>query len=195
MTGVRMLGAANCARHKMRALEALLLRKGYLEGLRCRISVERGEVQPAVSQLVVEQDLDLVGLGTRGKNQIGKLLMGSIAEKIVPQVACPCSLSERTHSHRSRRRCALQPSCLRLTSRHRQIKLFRMRRVWPWHPKGPLIGLHVLPQVGIKVTFNQDRAPVCPACGSRCIRNGFGQRTEVCCSRGETGENDGEGRK
>lgn len=75
VAGVGMLGAVNFARHNVRNLESEFLQKGYFEGIRYQISVERGEVWPAVSRMVEEEDIDLVVVGTRGRTGLGRLLL------------------------------------------------------------------------------------------------------------------------
>lgn len=82
VAGTGMLGAVNFARHNARDLESEFLQKGYFEGIRYQISIERGEVWPAVSRIVEDEDVDLVVVGTRGRSGLGKLLLGSVAEKI-----------------------------------------------------------------------------------------------------------------
>lgn len=89
VAGVGMLGAVNFARHNARDLESELLQKGYFEGIRYQISVERGEVWPAISRMVEEEGVDLVVVGTRGRSGLGKLLLGSVAEKIFRHSPCP----------------------------------------------------------------------------------------------------------
>ena len=63
--GAGMLGAVNFARHNARDLESEFLQKGYFEGIRYQISVDKGDVWPAVSRLVEEEHVDLVVVGTR----------------------------------------------------------------------------------------------------------------------------------
>ncbi len=48
-----------------------------------------GDVWKVLSRLVVERDIDLIVLGTHGRTGTRKLLMGSTAEKIFRQAACP----------------------------------------------------------------------------------------------------------
>lgn len=82
VTGAGMLGAVNFARQNARDLESEFLQKGYLEGIRYQISVEKGEVWPVVSRIVHEDDIELVVAGTHGRSGLGKLLLGSVAETI-----------------------------------------------------------------------------------------------------------------
>lgn len=48
-----------------------------------------GDVWNTISRLIDEHDIDLLVLGTHGRTGARKLLMGSIAEKIFRQAACP----------------------------------------------------------------------------------------------------------
>jgi nucleotide-binding universal stress UspA family protein len=48
-----------------------------------------GDVWKALSRLIGEHDIDLLVVGTHGRTGARKLLMGSIAEKIFRQAACP----------------------------------------------------------------------------------------------------------
>lgn len=89
VAGAGMLGAVNFARHVARSLESELLKKGYLEGIGYQISVQKGEVWPVVSRTVEEERIDLVVVGTHGRGGLGKLLLGSVAEKIFRQARCP----------------------------------------------------------------------------------------------------------
>jgi nucleotide-binding universal stress UspA family protein len=89
VAGAGMLGAVNFAWHSARNLESELLRKGFLKGIQYQISVQKGEVWPAVSQIVQDERIDLVVVGTHGRSGLGKLLLGSVAEKIFRQARCP----------------------------------------------------------------------------------------------------------
>ncbi|MGA8500236.1 MAG: universal stress protein [Candidatus Sulfotelmatobacter sp.] len=48
-----------------------------------------GDVWKVLSRLIGEHDVDLIVLGTHGRTAARKLLMGSVAEKIFRQAACP----------------------------------------------------------------------------------------------------------
>ena len=89
VTGAGMLGAVHFARRGAHDLESELLQKGYLEGIPYQISVEKGEVWPALFRIVEEEHMDLVVVGTHGRSGLGKLLLGSVAEKIFRQARCP----------------------------------------------------------------------------------------------------------
>jgi universal stress protein A len=51
--------------------------------------VRHGKVCDVLSDIVQQQQIDLVVLGTHGRTGLGKLFMGSVAEEIFRQAACP----------------------------------------------------------------------------------------------------------
>ncbi len=44
---------------------------------------------PALESVINEKQIDLLVLGSRGRTGMGKILLGSVAEEIVRQAACP----------------------------------------------------------------------------------------------------------
>ena len=75
--------AYGSAQEKMRRLSRRL--KGYPN----RIYVRHGEISQIVSDMVREQDIDIVIAGTHGRTGLGRLIMGSVAEEILRQSPCP----------------------------------------------------------------------------------------------------------
>jgi nucleotide-binding universal stress UspA family protein len=53
------------------------------------VQVRRGKVWDAISQIILENCIDLVVVGTQGRTGVGKLLMGSVAEEILRKSPCP----------------------------------------------------------------------------------------------------------
>jgi nucleotide-binding universal stress UspA family protein len=51
--------------------------------------VAEGEVWDEISKLIKQDDIDLAVIGTRGREGLGKILLGSIAEGILRRAACP----------------------------------------------------------------------------------------------------------
>lgn len=51
--------------------------------------VRHGEVKDVLAEIIRDQEIDLVVAGTHGRTGVGRLLMGSVAEQILRQVACP----------------------------------------------------------------------------------------------------------
>jgi nucleotide-binding universal stress UspA family protein len=71
------------AQEKMRRLSRRL--KNYPH----KTYVRHGEIPRAVSDLVREQDIDLIIAGTHGRTGLGRLILGSVAEEILRQAPCP----------------------------------------------------------------------------------------------------------
>ena len=51
--------------------------------------VRRGRIGEVISEIVTDQQIDLLVLGTHGREGIGKLVMGSVAEELLRQSPCP----------------------------------------------------------------------------------------------------------
>ena len=60
-----------------------------LRGVRHEVLFGVGDVWNVLSRLIGEHDIDLIVVGTHGRTGARKLVMGSIAEKIFRQAACP----------------------------------------------------------------------------------------------------------
>lgn len=157
VSGVGMLGAVNFARHNARDLESEFLQKGYFEGIRYQISIERGEVWPAVSRIVEEEDIDLVVVGTRGRSGLGKLLLGSVAEKIFRNSRCPV-LTVGPHFELSfpltaQPRSVLFPTDFSPQAEHALPYAVSLAQ----EHEAQLTFLHVVQPAGSEATYNKDR--------------------------------------
>ncbi len=53
------------------------------------VVLERGELWPAVSDILTQHKIDLIVLATHGRHGMGKLLMGSVAEEVFRLASCP----------------------------------------------------------------------------------------------------------
>jgi nucleotide-binding universal stress UspA family protein len=60
-----------------------------IASLPCTTVLHRGDVADVIPAMVQEHDVDLVVLGTHGRHGLGKLLLGSEAEKIYRTATCP----------------------------------------------------------------------------------------------------------
>jgi nucleotide-binding universal stress UspA family protein len=60
-----------------------------IKGFPHRTYVRRGKVREVLSQIIREQEIDLLVVGTHGRTGVGKLLLGSVAEEIFRQATCP----------------------------------------------------------------------------------------------------------
>jgi nucleotide-binding universal stress UspA family protein len=55
----------------------------------CRVLLERGDLADVIPELIREQAVDLIVLGTHGRRGVSKLVLGSGAEKIYRSASCP----------------------------------------------------------------------------------------------------------
>ena len=60
-----------------------------LQGVSYELLLERGELWPALSDMIAKHDVDLIVVGTHGRGGVSKLLLGSLAEEIVRLAPCP----------------------------------------------------------------------------------------------------------
>jgi nucleotide-binding universal stress UspA family protein len=157
VAGAGMLGAMNFARHNARDLESEFLQKGYFEGIRYLISVERGEVWPAVSRIVEDEDVDLVVVGTRGRSGLSKLLLGSVAEEIFRRSPCPVLTVgpnfELSFPLTARPRSVLFPTDFSPQAEHALPYAVSLAQ----EHDAPLTFLHVVQPAGGGATYNIDR--------------------------------------
>jgi nucleotide-binding universal stress UspA family protein len=55
----------------------------------CKCLIEQGDLADVIPEMIREHGIDLVVLGTHGRRGVGKLVMGSGAEKIYRSASCP----------------------------------------------------------------------------------------------------------
>ncbi len=60
-----------------------------LEGIPHEIVIRKGDIGDELSAIVEQKGIDLIAVGTHGRTGASKLLMGSVAERIVRQASCP----------------------------------------------------------------------------------------------------------
>jgi nucleotide-binding universal stress UspA family protein len=69
-------------------LEQELLESGALAGLHHEFIVREGNIWEQLELVIKQKQVDLVVIGTHGRGNLGKLLLGSIAEQIFRQADC-----------------------------------------------------------------------------------------------------------
>jgi len=60
-----------------------------LEGIPHRAYVRHGQVWKNLANIIEENEIDLIVVGTHGRTGLGKLLLGSVAEDILRHAPCP----------------------------------------------------------------------------------------------------------
>jgi nucleotide-binding universal stress UspA family protein len=53
------------------------------------VLVEEGDVHPTLLRLIAEKNIDLTVLSTHGRTGVGRVLLGSVAERIFREAPCP----------------------------------------------------------------------------------------------------------
>jgi nucleotide-binding universal stress UspA family protein len=83
------VAAKEAADKDMEQLEHVLEKAGALRGIPHHAVVVRGEVWPEIEQLIKQEQIDLLVMGTHGRMGVGRLILGSVAENIFRHATCP----------------------------------------------------------------------------------------------------------
>ena len=70
-------------------LEDSLIQSGALTGIQHKFIVRQGELWPELREIIRQERTDLLVVGTHGRQGLGKLFFGSVAEQIFRQAECP----------------------------------------------------------------------------------------------------------
>lgn len=70
-------------------LEIDLLHSGSLHGLEHEFLVTDGNIADAIERIIRQKQVDAVVVGTHGRGDLGKLVLGSVAEQIFRRADCP----------------------------------------------------------------------------------------------------------
>ena len=62
---------------------------GIFRGVKHNELIEEGEIPEVLSKLVRKHDIDLIVIGTGGRERLQKLLLGSVAEEVFRNADCP----------------------------------------------------------------------------------------------------------
>ena len=87
------------ASRDLQTLERELVHDGSLDGLDREFIMRRGGIWEELQEIILEKQIDLVVIGTRGRRGIEKLLLGSVAEQIFRHTDCP-ALTVGPHCYR-----------------------------------------------------------------------------------------------
>jgi nucleotide-binding universal stress UspA family protein len=81
--------ASEIAWRDARQLEDRLESAGVLAGVKHKIAVREGHVWEQIQQVVADEKISLVVVGTHGRTGIRKLVLGSVAEDVFRHASCP----------------------------------------------------------------------------------------------------------
>jgi nucleotide-binding universal stress UspA family protein len=80
--------AVDGSRRDAQRLETDLLKNGNLAGLQYEFIIREGNVWEQLEFIIQEKQIDAVVVGTHGREGLGRLLLGSVAEQIFRQANC-----------------------------------------------------------------------------------------------------------
>lgn len=60
-----------------------------LQGIEHEVVIGEGSIWEVISNVIEQREIDLIVLGTRGRTGLGKVILGSVAERILRQSPCP----------------------------------------------------------------------------------------------------------
>ena len=65
-----------------------LVKELEIDNVECKYILRDGKPSEVINRLVDEKNIDLVVMGTNGRNTIGDMILGSTAEKVVKNLKC-----------------------------------------------------------------------------------------------------------
>ena len=70
-------------------LQDSLVRTGALVGIQHKFIIRQGELWPELREIIGQENVDLIVVGTHGRHGVRKLFFGSVAEQVFRQADCP----------------------------------------------------------------------------------------------------------
>ena len=117
-------------------------------------SLEIGDVCEIVGAMVQQLDVDLLVMGTHGREGISKLVVGSVAEQVFRTVPCPV-LTVGPHVP-ARRRTTLNSVVLATDFAESSIHSLRRARYFAWEDAAELLIVHAMDEVGFATYGHAD---------------------------------------
>jgi len=89
LPGGRFLARVDQVREHRQAAAQELVQRGRREGVKVQFLVWEGEPGEAILEAATAEGADIIVLGSHGRGAIGRLLLGSVSERVVRQAAVP----------------------------------------------------------------------------------------------------------
>ena len=83
------VGVRDATERDLAGLKTALLRDGYREGEDYQLSLLEGDVIQSILDFAYQRQIDLIVVGTHGRGGLGKMIMGSVAERVFRQSPVP----------------------------------------------------------------------------------------------------------
>ena len=107
-----------------------------------------GDAREQILETVRSKAIDLMVIGKRGQRRLGRLVRGSLTERVVHEVSCPAMVLNRRGAQTSPRR-KFDPLQVRtilvpvnLSSQSMRLVIYALR--WAWEPSSRVILLHTV---------------------------------------------------
>jgi nucleotide-binding universal stress UspA family protein len=139
--------ACEGASRDLQQLQRDMLRDSSLQGLNREFIIRSGSVWDELQAIILQQQIDLIVVGTHARRGIEKVLLGSIAEHVFRDASCPV-LSVGPHSYQEGRvdLTAQIPTYLFATDfSEASFRALPLARSLAHQTKARLILLHVVP--------------------------------------------------
>ena len=89
LPGGRFLTRVDQVREHRQAAAQELVQRGRREGVKVQFLVWQGEPGEAILEAAAAEEADMIVLGSHGRGAIGRLLLGSVSERVVRQAVVP----------------------------------------------------------------------------------------------------------
>lgn len=152
--------AAEGSERDAQQLEADLLKSGALAGLEYEFVVREGNVWEELESLIQQKQIDAVVVGTHGREGLGRLMLGSMAEQIFRQANCLVLIvgpGAREDSLIERKEPS-GPFLFATDFGAASLHGLPYAASFANHFAAKLIVLHVLPDAPVRETFHRSRA-------------------------------------
>ena len=75
--------------HKAKIYVEEVKKQAEASGVKAEAFVKEGEAYQAIVDLAKERDVNIIVMGSHGRTGLKRLLMGSVAEKVIGYAPCP----------------------------------------------------------------------------------------------------------
>jgi nucleotide-binding universal stress UspA family protein len=81
--------------HKAKIYVEEVKKKAEASGVKAEAFVKEGEAYQAIVDLAKERDVNIIVMGSHGRTGLKRLLMGSVAEKVIGYAPCPVLVTKQ----------------------------------------------------------------------------------------------------
>ena len=86
---IKALKAADELIQNAKGVVEAVKKKAEEQGIKTDTFVKEGEASKVITDLAGEQDINVIVIGSHGRTGLRRLLMGSVAERVIGIASCP----------------------------------------------------------------------------------------------------------